>query len=99
MKCLTIYDLLCTCEGDIIPIGETNYDRKASENLDSWREIWHKMEDDLIECAKGRNNRELASVKEVSDAARKMLRNTYKRLSDEIEKWDEEEGYDTEIIF
>lgn len=39
MKDVNIYQLLRIIEGDIVPIGETNYDDRAFKSLESWNEV------------------------------------------------------------
>lgn len=91
MKKFDLYGLLKRVEGDIVPIGDTNYDEKCGNALRSWEYLHFLMTNKLIKCAKGEPGRHLASVKEVSDEVRDYLKEMYETLGTYIEQWDGED--------
>lgn len=68
--------------GDIKPIGETNYDKKAFERMNDIQVLTEWLIDDLIDVALMNGNE--ASIDKARDNAKEFLRSLCDRLSDAV---------------
>lgn len=91
LRKVDMYDLLKMMEGDIIAIGSGAIDPQIEENLVHWCELHYRMLDRFYESAKGESGRYQASVKQISDHARKHLKNVYEEIGEYLEEWDKED--------
>lgn len=68
--------------GDIKPIGETNYDKKAFERMNDIQVLTECLIDDLIDVALMHGNE--ASIDKARDNAKEFLRSMCDRLSEVV---------------
>lgn len=85
-KTYDMFGVLERLTGSISPIGETNYDAKALDSLEEWKELTSRMIDNYIRVA-CREDTYQASVKECADSAKDFLKLMYEHLTPYMEQW------------
>jgi hypothetical protein len=85
MKQIDLFEMLKMIEGNITPIGETNYDRDAEDNLDDWFEFLRRIVRHMISVAKN-PRQDLASVRAVSNKAKNILVRIRDYIDEELTK-------------
>lgn len=85
---LVIECLLEKLIGPIKPIGETNYDNKALENLEKWDGVMNIMVDKMYNVATMQCNGE-ASIMRAKQTATNKLKELFEIYDENWEKWKE----------
>lgn len=87
MKDVNIIDLLKLMEGDIIPIGETNYDYVCCNNLRVWADTAGYILARMMTVS-NMNNPEY-SIRELRNLTRQQITQLHDILGDCIEGWED----------
>lgn len=85
-KTYDMFGVLERLTGSISPIGETNYDAKALDSLEEWKELTSRMIDSYIRVA-CREDTYQANVKECADSAKDFLKLLYEHFTPYMKQW------------
>ena len=75
--------------GEIQPLCDQHYDDERYENLENYEKIFDYIVNELIECAKWKNDNRY-SANRIGESAYKILKVNYEQIEDELRIIDEQ---------